>query len=68
MVSPDTPRLSKPSALALATRFVPQYAEALCQLQNGNQRFQFHPRIAALRDRIGNYVRLYEKQQSGISL
>lgn len=55
------PRVSKSAAISLAVRLTPQYAEALRDLQRGNCRFQFQPRIAALRDRIGGYVRLYEK-------
>lgn len=56
-------RISKAAALSLAQRLTPQYAEALRDLQRGSGRFQFQPRIAAFRDRIGGYVRLYESEK-----
>jgi len=67
MVKVDEPRMSKESALALAVRLAPQYGESLKELQE--HQFEFEPRIAAVRDKWGSYVQLYEDEtRLGIAL
>ena len=63
----NEPRMRKETALSLAIRLAPQYGEVLRELQNNH--FEFEPRVAAIRDRLGNYVELYEDERRlGIAL
>jgi hypothetical protein len=67
VVQSNEPRMCKEAALSLAVRLAPQYGQVLRELQENH--FEFQPRIAAIRDKWGSYVQLYEDEQRlGIAL
>jgi hypothetical protein len=62
--APDQVRPSKKTAMALAVKLAPQYAEALCELQGRRGgRLEFPEELRRLIDWSGPLVPLYENEQ-----